>query len=190
MAGETELVMTAEVARRLSGLGGLYDIDYHARAIRHWVQIGLLEPVSYRGQGRTAAALFDEPQILLARLLFAMTATGISPQQMAAAKRLFRNVHPSPRGTWSGLATVAKRLRAGERWHFVIHLMIDEDLGLAGGFEEIPDLGNPLIEGQKPMGPAQSHPCRATPGAGGKFRRRPRSATPTSRVRLRSATSS
>ena len=149
MAGETELVMTAEVARRLSGLGGLYDIDYHARAIRHWVQIGLLEPVSYRGQGRTAAALFDEPQILLARLLFAMTATGISPQQMAAAKRLFRNVHPSPRGTWSGLATVVKRLRAGERWHFVIHLMIDEDLGLAGGFEEIPDLGNPLIEGQK-----------------------------------------
>ncbi len=142
------LMTAAAMAERLAKPGGDYSVDYYRRDIRHKTQLGLLEPVRYHGRGRTAAALYDEAQLLAERLFTAMTIAGLSPMQMAAAKGLFRNIRPAPRGRYlPGLSFIAQRLRVGERWHFVMHITLDEELGYLGGFQREPDFSNPLVQG-------------------------------------------
>jgi hypothetical protein len=71
-----------EAAELFAALEPELPATYFARQLRNLAQRGLLTPVTYRGSGRTAAALLDEQQICRARLLSVLARNGLQPEQL------------------------------------------------------------------------------------------------------------
>lgn len=163
---QPETLMTiGEMAERLAAVDGSYSAPYLARQIRNLVQRGILEPYSYHGEGRTAAAMFNTTGLCHARLLGVLARMGVPSETLLSARRCMENIDTaalSERGIHSyvpGVPEVVKRLKAGERWFFVGHIVHREGglrvevggVGL-GSFTPTPDFSNSLIQSQAAIG--------------------------------------
>lgn len=137
-----------EAAELLARVDTRHSAGYLARQLRTFVQHGALTPVDYRGEGRTAAALFDEVGICAARLLCVAATLGLTAGQLVVVSRLFKNMDNEarqhvPAGVpyLPGLPVAIKGVLAAETWFFVVHVASwadDPDAGdsegLMGGF--------------------------------------------------------
>ena len=142
---EHQLMTIGQMAARLSGTLGGNTVEYHARQLRGWVQNGILQPITYRGEGRTAAALFDDAALLKARLCWAMVRVGLLPNQIEVATRCMNNWEKRPERIVAGCKTMVGLLFREEQWFFQISIWHDGKV--SGRFTKKPDFSNPLMAG-------------------------------------------
>jgi len=154
-----------QAAERLSQIEPYADTPpaYFAAQLRDLIQRGLVQPVGYKGAGRTAAALLDEERLCIARLLSVLTRLGLRSEQLTQAVRCIGNTtpqwfgHKPPPGyegnfsTPGGLPSAVMRgIKAGGSWYF--RLWVEPTpkgtagIGqMMGGFhEEEPGIGGPV----------------------------------------------
>ncbi len=60
---------------------------YFARALRNYIQRGLMKPIGFQGVGRTAAAVFDLEQFCRARFISVLSRLGVQPEPLRHAVR-------------------------------------------------------------------------------------------------------
>lgn len=147
-----------EVAERLAAADGVNSAPYFARQLRSMVQRRILEPVTYQGEGRTAAAIFNEEGICEARLLTALARLGFSPEQQLDAHHCMRNMSDDAfreemagKPFRPGLPAAIEGTKRGERWFLVLHMKQERfehegDAGISGSFTRKPSFDVLLIQ--------------------------------------------
>ena len=68
--------------------------DYLLRQLRRFVQLGLVFPAGYRGDGRTAPALLDARAVCAGRMLSVLSRIGVQPGLFRDAVGCLRNYYP------------------------------------------------------------------------------------------------
>jgi hypothetical protein len=68
--------------------------DYVLRQLRRFVQLGLVVPARYRGDGRTAPALLDARAVCAGRMLSVLSRIGVQPGLFRDAVGCLRNYYP------------------------------------------------------------------------------------------------
>lgn len=155
-----KLMTIGDVADRLAAADGVNSASYFARQLRSFVQRGVLEPTTYQGEGRTAAAVFGEEGLCEARIMTVLARMGFSPEQMIDAHGCMRNMSDDE---WQkqngskpyrpGLSLAIEEAKRGERWFLVLHVMQErfdadgERSSIMGSFTRKPSFDNPLIQG-------------------------------------------
>src|SRR3954447_14396734 len=81
------LETVGEVSARFARIEPGFPASYFRRQVQHYVQLGLVRPPLYQGQGRTSAALFAEREVCAAYLLSALTRLGLKAEQLKAVAR-------------------------------------------------------------------------------------------------------
>ena len=130
------------LAARLAEADGANTPEFHARQLRGWVQNGILQPSSYRGEGRTAAAMFDDSALLKARICWALVRIGLTASQIEQATRCMNNWDEYPERIVAGCSTLVDLLKKQQQWFFQIAIWSNERM--SGCFTKRPDFSNPL----------------------------------------------
>jgi hypothetical protein len=154
------LMTIGDMANRLAVADGVNSAGYFARQVRSFVQRGILEPDTYQGEGRTAAAVFGHEGLCEARIMTVLARMGFSPEQMLGAHRCMRNMSDSEWQTENagqphrpGLPIAIEGAKRGERWFLVLHLRqerfetSDSTGDIMGSFTRKPVFDNPVIQG-------------------------------------------
>lgn len=157
---KTNLMTIGDVADRLAAADGVNSASYFARQIRSFVQRGILQPLTYQGEGRTAAAVFGEEGLCEARIMTVLARMGFSPEQMLGAHQCMQNMSdPDWRAENGskphrpGLPLAMEGAKQNERWFLVLHLLqerfeVNEEIGnIMGSFSRKPSFDNPMIQG-------------------------------------------
>jgi hypothetical protein len=131
-APEARLITVAGVADRLASVTGK-PASFHARQLRGFIHSNALVPRAYAGEGRTAAAVFDETAICRAMILYTLASLGLdfsfleitNRVTLELTSRITRNLDPKARISNTVEPTDAvefaiERIRAGQ--HFYLYL--------------------------------------------------------------------
>ncbi len=110
------------LAKRLADITGRSE-DFHARQLRGLIRQKALGPVSYGGEGQTAAALFDEAGLARAMVLHVLASLNLDFGMVAKAERLTHNLDPrsQPKGKSfpaDPMALAIERVRDGKPFFF------------------------------------------------------------------------
>lgn len=153
------LVTLSEAAELFAATEPDLRAEYFNRQLRNLTQKGVLTPTSYRGSGRTAAALLDEEQLCRGRLLSVLSRIGLQPDQLRRVNQILggiwtggrimdeRRWHNAMEKLSGGFRGVIRQTRAGEQWFLVValghHLSRSDDRfgELSGGFIDMPEFG-------------------------------------------------
>ncbi len=157
MTQPEQLMTIGEMAARLAEVDGTYTAAYLARQMRALVQHGVLVPRHYHGEGRTAAAMFGLEDLCHARLLGVLARMGVAMDTLASVRACMNNMDRAALlragvEVDRRMESVIARLKAGERWFFVAHIVhsdgLDADVGSvrAGLFTPTPDFTNRLTQ--------------------------------------------
>src|SRR3954462_7655101 len=117
------LETVGEVSARFARIEPGFPASYFRRQIQHYVQLGLIRPSLYQGQGRTSAALFAEHQICATCLLSALTRLGLKAEQLKGVARYINTpeVFQWDKGKYpSGFRDVIDDTKAGSKRWFLI----------------------------------------------------------------------
>jgi hypothetical protein len=149
-----EPLTAGEVGDLFAGLEPTIPAGFFSRQFRTMVQRGLVQPVRYRGVGRTAAALFDEHRICRARIISVLQRFGLQPEQIRSLTKYLNYAWHSgddlllaSQEFAEGFAAYINLIRKGERLFFVVKMTSDrhdEDTQLGdlfGGFTRNPKFG-------------------------------------------------
>src|SRR5712691_1393470 len=91
-----KLITVGGVADRLAAVTGT-PAPVHARQIRGLIRCDALDPRGYAGDGKTAAAVFDEAGVCRAMVLHSLASLGLDFSALAMANRVLRNLDPAAR---------------------------------------------------------------------------------------------
>lgn len=144
-------VMTiGEMAEILARIEQRHSAGYIARQLRTFVQRGALMPTDYRGEGRTAAAVFDFRGLCAARMLTVLNRLGLSIDQLIVVSGCLNNMQRdfsdwmrvNRRGRYVAGIPAANLMAAENRpVFFVVRLAsysedpeVDDALALGGSF--------------------------------------------------------
>src|SRR3954451_7654181 len=120
------LETVGEVAARFARVEPAFPVGYFRRQIQHYVQIGLVRPPLYQGQGRTSAALFAERQICAAYLFSALTRLGLKAEQLRMIGRYVDSIgvpREDGEGYLRGLIDVIQDTKTDEtRWFLIVKI--------------------------------------------------------------------
>jgi hypothetical protein len=124
MTPDGRLITVGGLADRFASITGSPS-SYHARQLRGLIRSKALEPRGYAGEGRTAAAVFDEAGVCRAMVLHTLASLNLDFSLLAIANRVTRNLDPAARTPNVAEPTDAmefaiRRIRAGKP--FYLHL--------------------------------------------------------------------
>lgn len=117
-----------QTAATMAVAEGFHSEPYITRQLRHLIQNGGILPAHYRGEGRSAAALLDFPELLAASLQTYLVRSGFAIEHMAEIRLCMNNVSSAPasvkdaEGWTRSLRGVAEQIIKGEEWCFCLHM--------------------------------------------------------------------